>query len=199
MADSVEQAIVRRFDAVAATGTAAHFRYPTGDAGLEGLGYAPEMYTALPEEMRARFCGVGNVQRPALLTPGENVLDMGCGCGVDSLLAAAQVLPHAGSHRTDQVVGIDCSPGMIRFAQQHTIRLRVKNALFLNENATKLPLAAETIDCVLSNGVFNLIKDKQTALSELFRVLKSGGRLVIADQVRTVDAATEMRPESWAL
>jgi ubiquinone/menaquinone biosynthesis C-methylase UbiE len=111
----------------------------------------------------------------AQLGLGQTVLDLGCGAGLDSILAARRVGP------AGKVIGVDMTEEMIAKARANAKTLGVKNVEFLHGNLEQLPLENETIDVAISNGVFNLCQDKQRALAETYRVLKPGGSLLMAD------------------
>lgn len=169
------------------------FQYPTGRAALEALNYDSEVIQALPDSAMASYCGVGN---PFTLEPiheGEAVLDIGCGTGVDTLTAAILVGPKG------RAVGIDMIPEMLDQAKNNLRETRLKNVTFQPASAENLPFPDESFDVVISNGVFNLIPDKVKALAEAFRVLRSNGRLMIADQVLTGNLPDDMkaRVENW--
>jgi len=169
------------------------FQYPTGRAALEALNYDSEVIQALPDSAMASYCGVGN---PFTLEPiheGEAVLDIGCGTGVDTLIAAILVGPKG------RAVGIDMIPEMLGQAKNNLRETRLKNVTFQPVSAENLPFPDESFDVVISNGVFNLIPDKVKALAEAFRVLRSNGRLMIADQVLTGNLPDDMktRVENW--
>jgi len=170
------------------------FRYPTGRAGLEALDYAPDMVRDLPEAVAASYCGVGN---PFILGPiheGEAILDIGCGAGVDSIIAARLVGP------SGSVTGIDLVPEMLARASENARLAGVDNVTFQESSAEQLPFPDNSFDKVISNGVFNLVVDKVKALSEVFRVLKPGGRFLLADQVLAgeLPKETKARVENWA-
>jgi len=170
------------------------FRYPTGRAGLEALGYAPDMVRDLPEAVAASYCGVGN---PFILGPiheGEAILDIGCGAGVDSIIAARLVGP------SGSVTGIDLVPEMLARASENVRLAGLDNVTFEESPAEQLPFPDNRFDMVISNGVFNLVVDKVKALGEVFRVLKPGGRFRLADQVLAgeVPKETKARVENWA-
>ena len=170
------------------------FSYPTGRAGLEGQKYDPEILKALPEDVLASYCGVGNPFSLGPVNKGEAVLDIGCGAGVDTFVAAIMVGPEG------QVTGIDLVPEMLKQARTNLKKTSLKNVTFQEGSAEELPFPDGTFDVVISNGVFNLIPDKAKALREVFRVLKSSGRFLLADQILMGDmpADTESMVENWA-
>ncbi len=170
------------------------FRYPTGRAGLETLHYDPEILQTLPEQVTAAYCGVGNPFSLGPIYPGEAVLDIGCGAGVDTIIAAQMVGP-SGSVR-----GLDLVPEMLNRARENARLARAENVEFKEGSAEELPYPDTSFDVVISNGVFNLVVDKGKALEEVRRVLKPGGRFMIADQVLTgeLPKATRVRVDNWA-
>ncbi len=170
----VRQGIKEKYDRVAAAGAGGCFQYPTGKAGMELQGYPPEVIGDFPPEVLAAFCGVGN---PFSLAPGDAVLDIGCGAGVDSLVAARLV--GAGG----RVAGLDVTAAMIERARAHQARLGLDNVTFQVGEAEALTFPDATFDAIISNGVFNLTLNKEKALKETHRVLKPGGRLMLADMV----------------
>ncbi len=170
------------------------FQYPTGRAGLEALNYDSELIQALPDSAVASYCGVGNPFTLGVIRKGEAVLDIGCGAGIDTIVAAMMVGP-AGT-----VVGIDMVPEMLARARENLRMTDLKNVIFEEAYGEKLPFADGGFDVVISNGVFNLIPDKAKALSEVVRVLKPGGRLMMADQILVGELPSEIkaRVASWA-
>ena len=154
-----------------------HFNYPTGLSGLRALKYDSDIIQALPEAVAASYCGVGN---PFILGPiseGEAVLDIGCGAGVDTIVAAMMVGP------TGRVIGIDLVPEMLAQARESGKMMGLRNVTYVETTAEKMPFPDADFDVAISNGVFNLIPDKVSALAEAIRVLRPGGRLMTADQV----------------
>jgi arsenite methyltransferase len=173
----VRQGIRDKYDQVAASGPGGRFRYPTGREGLERLGYPPEILGNLPAAVLATFCGVGNPFSLGPLQPGEAVLDIGCGAGVDALVAAALV------GQGGRVVGVDVTPAMLATARANLAHLHWLQVSFEPADAEHLPFPEGDFDAVISNGVFNLTLNKGQALAEAHRVLKPGGRLLLADMV----------------
>jgi arsenite methyltransferase len=150
------------------------FIFPTGRAWAEDLGYPSELVT-VPEAATESFAGVANPWALGRLEPGERVLDLGSGAGTDSLIAA-QMVGTAG-----HVTGIDMTPEMLAKARVAAAEMGASNVEFVEGEAERLPFADESFDVVVSNGVIDLIPDKDAVFGELFRVLKPGGRMQIAD------------------
>ena len=170
------------------------FRYPTGRAGLEALHYPPEVIKALPEKVAASYCGVGNPFSLGPVNRGEAVLDIGCGSGIDSIIAVNLVGPEG------KATGIDLVPEMLARARENARMAGVENVTFMEASAEKLPFPDSSFDVVISNGVFNLVVDKVKALAEVYRVLKPGGRFMLADQVLAgeLPKETKARVANWA-
>ncbi len=156
------------------------FRYPTGKKGLESLNYARHLIDQLPEAVAAAFCGVGNPFALGEINAGDQILDVGCGAGVDTILAGIQAGP------TGSALGIDIVPQMLQRAEANLKQTRLENVMFKVASGEHLPFPRDAFDVVISNGVINLIPDKEAALNEIFRVLKPGGRLMVADQAASV-------------
>jgi arsenite methyltransferase len=150
------------------------FVFPTGRAWAQNLGY-PEELANVPDTAAESFAGVANPWQLGRLRPGELVLDLGSGAGTDSLVAAQMVGEHG------RVVGIDMTPEMLAKARAAAAEMGVSHVEFLEAEAERLPQPDASFDVVISNGVIDLIPDKDAVFSELFRVLRPGGRLQIAD------------------
>ena len=151
------------------------FHFHTGRLLAHLLGYPDEWLIDLPESSIESFAGTGNPFSLGALKPGEKVVDIGSGAGFDSLIAARIVSP------SGQVVGIDMTPAMIEKARSAAEEAGVSNVEFRHGFAETLPVDDGWADVVISNGVLNLIPDKSTALKEMARILKPGGRLQIGD------------------
>jgi arsenite methyltransferase len=149
--------------------------FPVGIASAKALGYDPEEIAALPLSATESFCGVGNPMVLDQPLPGAIVVDLGCGAGLDCLLAARRVGP------TGKVIGVDMAPAMIEKARGNAQALGLVNVDFRQAEIESLPLPDASVDLVISNGVFNLCPDKPKVLAEAFRVLRAGGRLQMAD------------------
>jgi len=150
------------------------FVFPTGRAWAEDLDYPPELAT-VPEAAAESFAGVANPFSLGRLEPGEKVADLGCGAGTDSLVAAQMV--GAQGH----VTGIDMTPEMLAKARAAAQELGAANVDFVEGEIEHLPFAEAAIDVVISNGVIDLVPDKDAVFAEIFRVLRPGGRMQLAD------------------
>jgi SAM-dependent methyltransferase len=150
------------------------FIFPTGRAWAEDLRYPAEV-RAVPDTAVESFAGVANPWELGRLAPGERVLDLGCGAGTDSLVAAQMIGPEGG------VVGIDMTPQMLAKARAAAAEMGATNVEFLESEAERLPFADASFDVVVSNGVIDLIPDKDAVLAEIYRVLRPGGRMQVAD------------------
>jgi len=153
------------------------FKYPTGKKGLKVLQYDKSLIDKLPDAVASTYCGVGNPFSLGKINTGEQVLDIGCGAGVDTILASMMTGP------TGNVIGVDIVPEMLQQAEKNLMMTNQKNVNFKKTSGEKLPYSGDIFDVVISNGVINLIPDKEAALTEIIRVLKPGGRLMMADQV----------------
>lgn len=150
------------------------FIFPTGRAWAEDLEYPAEL-ADVPDTAVESFAGVANPWTLGRVFPGERVLDLGSGAGTDSLIAAQMV------GREGHVTGVDMTPEMIGKARAAAAEMGATNVEFVDAEAEQLPFPAASFDVVISNGVIDLIPDKDAVFAELFRVLAPGGRLQIAD------------------
>lgn len=172
--DQLRHAIREEYEVVASDpGRGFHFHTGRRLAGL--LGYREEWMEGVPEASIASFAGTGNPFSLQELAPGERVVDVGCGAGIDSLIAARMVGPGG------RVIGIDMTPQMLAKARQSASAAKFGNVEFREGFAESLPVPDEWADVVISNGVMNLFPDKLAGLREMSRVLKPGGRLQIGD------------------
>lgn len=177
-AERLRRAVRERYDAVASA--------PVGDYGFrvgrdfaEALGYPASLLDRLPPSSVERFTGVATPVFDAALRTGESVLDLGCGAGLDSAVAAEAV------GATGSVVAVDVARAMVYQASVTVAAMHLARVAVCQASAEALPLADGSVDCVLVNGVFNLAPDKEPVLEEVFRVLRPGGRLVAAETVLT--------------
>ena len=150
------------------------FVFPTGRPWAEDLGY-PDELANVPEAAVQSFAGVANPFSLGRLQPGERVLDLGSGAGTDSLVAAQMVGP------SGRVTGIDMTSEMLNQARQGAEAMGASNVEFVEGEVERLPFPDSSFDVVISNGVIDLVPDKDAVFGEIFRVLEPGGRIQIAD------------------
>jgi len=153
------------------------FHFHTGRPLALMLGYAEDVIDSLPVGTVESFAGTGNPFSMGPLRPGENVLDIGCGAGFDSFIAARQV------GETGRVISIDMTKAMLSKAAAGARNARISNIEFREGFAESLPVPDGSIDVVISNGVINLCPDKMAVMQEVSRVLKPGGRIQIGEIV----------------
>lgn len=164
----------------------------TGSAGTDSWGgilYGEDERAALPEAAVLASMGCGNPTAVAELRPGETVLDLGSGGGIDVLLSAARVGPSGFAY------GLDMTDEMLDLAQQNAREAGVENVAFLKGQIESIPLDDASVDVVISNCVVNLSADKAAVLAEVARVLRPGGRIGISDVVADDDLSPAVRAE----
>jgi len=153
----------------------AHFH--TGKSLAMMVGYPESIIDSLPAGTVESFAGTGNPFSMGELKPGETVLDLGCGAGFDSLIAARQV------GASGRVISIDMTPAMLDKARVGASEAGLSNVEFHEAYAESLPVQDKSVDVVISNGVINLCPDKMAVFGEINRVLKPGGRIQLGDMV----------------
>jgi SAM-dependent methyltransferase len=151
------------------------FHFHTGWAAASRLGYEPRHLAGVPQDNLASFAGTGNPISAGPIHPGETVVDIGSGAGMDALIAARLVGP------TGRVIGWDMTFEMLAKARAGAVAMGLRNVEFREGYAEALPLPDAAADVIISNGVLNLTMDKTATLREWLRVLKPGGRLLVGD------------------
>jgi arsenite methyltransferase len=169
------------------------FHFHTGRPLARMLEYADEWLIGIPEASIESFAGTGNPFSLGELRPGESVVDVGCGAGIDSLIAAKKV----GSE--GRVIGVDMTSSMLQKARQAAKVVGLENVEFQEGYAEELPVEDGWADVVISNGVLNLMPDKAAALEEMSRVLGPDGRLQIGDILvqKAVPESAKRKIDLW--
>jgi arsenite methyltransferase len=151
------------------------------------LGYSATELDALPAECSRSFAGIGNPHLIGPIHAGETVVDIGCGAGMDLLLAACRVGPNG------RAIGIDMTPDMRDRARSAAAVLALRHVEVIEGDATSLPVPDASTDVVISNGVLNLVPEKDKAFREIVRILRPGGRLQLADIVVQAPLSEDIR------
>ena len=169
------------------------FHFHTGRPLTKIVGYKDEWLKGVSESAIESFAGTGNPFSLGALRPGEYVVDVGCGAGIDSLIAASMVGPDG------QVIGVDMTPAMLEKGRRSAVEAGRNNVAFRQGYGEALPIPDGWADVVISNGVLNLFPDKSAGLREMARVLKPGGRLQIGDIIvqKAVPQSAKRQIDLW--
>ncbi len=191
--DTVRCGIKREYAEVASN-PAKGFHFHTGRPLARMLGYSDAMLEGIPESASSRLAGTGNPFALGALRPGETVVELGCGAGMDTLIASRMVGP------SGRVVAIDMTPEMLEQARAAASEAGATNIDFHLGYIEEIPLPDASADVIISNGVINLAPDKQRLFREMHRVLKDDGRLQIGDIVvqTAVPEGAKRNIDLWA-
>jgi arsenite methyltransferase len=169
------------------TGQDQAFIFPTGRAWAQDLGYPEPELSRVPDASAASFAGVANPFALGELDPGAVVLDLGCGAGTDLLIAAQMVGPGG------RAIGVDMTPAMLDRARDSAAEIGLANVELHESLIESLPLEDASVDVVISNGVIDLVPDKDAVFAEIDRVLRPSGRLQVADVIIHTEVSEDAR------
>jgi arsenite methyltransferase len=165
----------------------AEFIFPTGRAWARDLGYPEPELSRVPDSSADRFAGVANPFVLGRIEAGQTVLDLGCGAGTDLLIAAQMVGPRG------RIIGVDMTPKMLERVRESAREMGLANVEVHESLIESLPIGDACVDVVISNGVIDLVPDKEAVFAEIDRVLRPGGRVQLADVVIRTEVSEDAR------
>jgi len=186
--EEIKAAVAERYGQVA-TLPSQRFNFPVGRKFAESVGYDAALLDQLPKGMWESFTGAGNPQAFVDARPGETLLDLGCGAGLDLYLYAQKIGP------TGKLFGLDLSQPMLEKARGNMAAVGVAGIEWLHAPADDIPVPDNSVDIVTANGIYNLSPDKDAVMREVARVLKPGGRTIFAEIVLQSELPHEVRRE----
>jgi len=163
------------------------FIFPTGRSWAQELGYPQPELSQVPDATVESFAGVANHWQHSRIDPGAVVLDLGCGAGTDLLIAAQMAGPEG------RAIGVDMTPAMLERARASAREMGLDNVELHESLIEAVPLEHASVDVVISNGVIDLVPDKDAVFDEIDRVLRSGGRLQVADVIIHTEVSEDAR------
>jgi arsenite methyltransferase len=178
---------IRKTYTEVSTDTERDFIFPTGRAWARELGYPEPELSRVPDATVESFAGVANPWLLGRIQPGSVVLDLGCGAGTDLLIAAQMTGP------SGRVIGVDMTPSMLEHAHASAREMGIESAELHESMIEALPLDDASVDVVISNGVIDLVPDKDAVFDEIDRVLRPGGRMQLADVVIDNEVSEDAR------
>ncbi len=185
--------MVRRAYSAAAERPEGTHPFPVGRLFAESVGYPADLLNGVPAVAVDSFTGVSNVSVFAEIPPGATVLDVGCGSGLDTLIAATKAGPEG------KVISIDFSEAMLKRARQAAEEYGCRNVVFYSSSAEEIPIPDASVDVALVNGIFNLNPERRKVFSELARVVRDGGCVYCAELIlkEPVPVTTSCSINNW--